>query len=57
MAVVEVEGTHLVPSGIEVNADGAVTLLRVMAGGAPGPDTEPETFADWRIPAEVAAAL
>jgi hypothetical protein len=48
--LVEVEGVHLVPSGIEVNANGAVTLLRVTAGGAPGEDTDPATFADWRIP-------
>lgn len=48
--LVEVEGVHLSPSGLEVNVNGAVTLLRVTAGGAPGVDTDPATFADWRIP-------
>lgn len=52
--LVEVEGVHLSPSGLEVNVNGAATLLRVTAGGAPGVDTDPATFADWRIPADLA---
>lgn len=50
---VSVEGVALEPCGLQVRAGGETVLLRVTAGGAPGEDTDPATFADWRIPARI----
>ncbi len=47
---VGVDGTHLSPCGLEIRAGQTRMLLQVTAGGAPAKDTDPASFADWRIP-------
>lgn len=47
---VGVEGVDLAPCGLEIRAGGTSVVVRVTAGGAPGPDTDPESFAGWALP-------
>lgn len=47
---VGVDGVDLAPCGLEIRAGGASVVVRVTAGGAPGPDTDPESFAGWKLP-------
>jgi hypothetical protein len=51
---VAVEGAQLSPCGLEVRAGQAGVVLRVTAGGAPGTDSDPATWAGWTIPADIA---
>lgn len=51
---VAVEGVHNAPCGLEVWAGGTSVLLRVTSGGAPGPDSDPATWADYQLPTSIA---
>jgi hypothetical protein len=53
---VAVDGVDASPSGIEITANGQTVVLRVTAGGAMAADSNPEGFADYRIPDGVRGA-
>lgn len=45
------DGVGQRPAGLEVRTDQGVVALRVTSGGAPGPDSDPQAWAGWTIPA------